>query len=199
MDKTEEQFQGFINVVSKPKITAIGDWARLGHTLKISEGFGFAVDIIEQNCIVNKNKLFFAGNGGSAAIALHQALDFFNNLNINTESFNDAAFLTCMANDYGFENIYARKILVIAQPGDVIAVISSSGKSENILKAAEAAKKNKCSIITMSGFDEDNPLREMGHVNFYVPSNSYRYVEASHSLYWDFILEMLIEKRKNKK
>ncbi len=190
------RFLEFINIVMAPEITLTADRFVLGRELKLAEGFEFAVEIIMDYCIQTKKKLIFIGNGGSAAISSHQALDFFLNLKIDARAFNDGSFLTCMINDFGYENIFAKPILTIARPGDVLAAISSSGKSLNIIKAVEVARAQGCQIITMSGFGKHNPLRKKGNINFYVPSASYRIVEAAHSLYWDFLLEMLIEKCK---
>ena len=189
------RFLEFMNVVMVPIIIAPLT-KKHAETLSLSAGFGKAVNIIYEQCIQRQGRLIFIGNGGSAAIASHQATDFFNNLNIDARAFNDPSLLTCMANDYGYENVFAKSIDVIGRKGDILAAISSSGKSPNILKGVEIAKMKECSIITMSGFRNDNPLRNEGDLNFYVPSVSYRIVEAAHSLYWDFILEMLIEKCK---
>ncbi len=190
------RFLNFINIVMAPEITMTADRFVLGRELKLAEGFEFAMRIIEEKCINEKKKLIFIGNGGSAAIASHQALDFFLNFDIDARAFNDGSFLTCMVNDFGRENIFAKPIAVIAQSGDVLAAISSSGQSIDIIRPVEIARNKGCQIITMSGFGSNNPLRKKGNVNFYVPSDSYRIVEAAHSLYWDFILEMLIEKLK---
>jgi len=191
-----DKFENFIKILRAPEVNFSCDRLLAGRTLE--EGIEGAVNLISKQCIDSGRKLFFVGNGGSAAIASHQALDFFLNLNIDSRAFSDGSFLTCMANDFGFENVFARPISVIAKEGDVLAAISSSGKSADILKAVEIAKKKKCHVITMSGFKANNPLRKTGDVNFYVPSNSYRYVEAAHSLYWDFILELLIDKEYKK-
>jgi D-sedoheptulose 7-phosphate isomerase len=199
--KVIDKFKDFIRIVIAPEITITRKRANaILHTerLRFSEGFEKTVNLITKRCVGEKNKLIFIGNGGSAAIASHQALDFFLNLNIDARAFNDGPFLTCMANDFGFENVFEKPIQIIAQAGDVLAAISSSGKSPNILKAIEAANRKRCFVITMSGFKSDNPLRKMGNINFYVSSHSYRYVEAAHSLYWDFILELLIDQEYEK-
>ena len=69
---------------------------------------------------------------------------------------------------------------MFGEEGDLVYCISSSGKSQNILNAATAAKQKKCAVITFSGFAEDNPLRTMGAYNFYLPSSSYGFVEIIH-------------------
>jgi D-sedoheptulose 7-phosphate isomerase len=194
--RANDKFENFIKILKVPEISLGADGFTPKRTLE--EGFEEIARLISKQCIDGRKKLIFIGNGGSASISSHQAVDFFNNLGIDARSFDSAPLLTCMANDFGYENVFAKPISVVAQEGDVLVAISSSGKSPNILKAVEAARKKGCRIITMSGFKSDNPLRKMGDINFYVPSNSYRYVEASHSLYWDFILELLIDEEYEK-
>ena len=69
---------------------------------------------------------------------------------------------------------------MLAQKGDILFAISSSGESKNILNGALKARQKGCHIITLSGFARENPLQKMGDVNFYVPSHSYGYVEIAH-------------------
>ncbi len=193
------KFLEFINIVMMPKISVMWRVPSIEgreEMLRFSKGFEEAVKLITKQCINKRKKLMFIGNGGSAAITSHQALDFFLHLKIDVRTFNDGPFLTCMSNYFGFENIFVKPISVIAQAGDVLVAISSSGKSPNILKAVKIARKKGCFIVTMSGFKPNNLLRKKGNINFYVPSASYRIVEAAHSLYWDFILEMLISRKK---
>ena len=161
------------------------------------EGFSHAILLIEERCVVNRKKLMFIGNGGSAAIASHQAIDFFNTCKIEAMAFNDPSVLTCLANDFGYEKAFARIMDVFAKEGDILGAISSSGSSKNILNAVEKAKEKGCFIITMSGFNPGNPLRRMGDLNFYARSDSYRRVEAAHLVYWDIIGEY-VSQEKNK-
>ncbi|MCK9573826.1 MAG: SIS domain-containing protein [Candidatus Omnitrophica bacterium] len=126
------------------------------------------------------NKLIIIGNGGSSSIASHIATDFLKNCNIPACAFNDPSLITCLSNDLGYEHVFAKPIEILARKGDVVFAISSSGKSQNIIKAALSARKKRCKLITLSGFDSDNPLRRLGIINFYVPSRSYGYVEIVH-------------------
>jgi len=126
------------------------------------------------------NKVMFVGNGGSAAIASHMANDFTKNGGIRAMSFNDASAVTCLGNDYGYEDVFWRQIEMHGLEGDVLIAISSSGRSPNILKAAEKAREIGCLIVTMTGFSKDNPLRQLGDFNLYVPSGEYGFVEISH-------------------
>lgn len=126
------------------------------------------------------NKLIFIGNGGSAAIASHMATDYSKNGNLRSLALNDGSMLTCLGNDLGYENVFAKQIDMLANAGDVLIAISSSGRSANILNAVEVARKRGCTIITLSGFEPDNPLRTKGSLNFYVKSRQYGYVEIGH-------------------
>ena len=139
----------------------------------------------------NGGKVIFIGNGGSAAIASHQAVDFWKNGGVRAIAFNDASLLTCISNDYGYKHVFEKPMEMFADPSDVLIAISSSGKSENILKAVEAAKSKGCSVITLSGFGANNPLRQQGHLNFYVPSDAYGFVEISHLIICHFIADRL--------
>ena len=135
------------------------------------------------------NKLIFIGNGGSAAIASHQAVDYWKNGKIPATAFNDPSLLTCISNDYGYEFVFEKPINMFAKKGDVLMAISSSGKSKNIINAVKCAKKKGLFVITMSGFSKTNPLRKYGDLNFYVPSKVYGHVEISHLILCHTILD----------
>src|SRR5580692_9341275 len=126
------------------------------------------------------NKIMFIGNGGSAGIASHLAIDFSKNGGLRSLAFNDPAALTCLGNDLGYENVFAKQIDLHARPGDLLMAISSSGKSPNILKAVDVAREKGCAVYTFSGFSPDNPLRTFGDLNFYVNSGEYGFVEITH-------------------
>jgi len=141
-------------------ILQFGDWAKATH----ADGF----------------KLLFVGNGGSSAIASHMAIDYTKNGGMRSLAFNDAASLTCLSNDLGYDQVFAKQITMHAREGDLLIAISSSGRSANIISAVEAARRVGCSVITLSGFGAENPLRMQGDLNFYVPSDQYGFVEISH-------------------
>lgn len=126
------------------------------------------------------NKIILIGNGGSASIASHITTDLLKNAKIPTIAFNDPSLLTCLGNDLGYEYVFQKPIHMLAKKGDILFSISSSGKSENILNATREAKKKGCFLITLSGFGKKNPLRRLGDINFYIPSDSYGYVEITH-------------------
>ncbi len=141
------------------------------------------------------NTVFFIGNGGSAAIAAHMAADFAKAAKVRTRCFNDAPSITAIANDVNFKEVFASQIDLHAEPHDVLVAISSSGKSGNILFAIAAARKLDMQVITLSGFEPDNPLRSSGDINFYVKSDQYGLVEVTHHAICHAILDTLIDDR----
>ena len=137
-------------------------------------------------------KTILVGNGGSAAIASHVAVDLTKNAGIRAVNFNEADLITCFANDYGYEHWLAKAIELYGEPGDVLIAVSSSGQSRNILEACQAARRRGvASIVTFSGFSPENPLRGLGDHNFWVESKAYNLVELTH-LFWLLALVDLI-------
>jgi D-sedoheptulose 7-phosphate isomerase len=136
------------------------------------------------------NKLIFIGNGGSAGIASHLAIDYSKNGGIRALAFNDGAALTCLGNDLGYEQVFAKQIELHGRPGDLLVAISSSGRSPNILNAVAAAWETGMDVLTFSGFRSDNPLRAAGNVNLYVPSTEYGFVEIGHLTLGHAILDL---------
>ncbi len=124
--------------------------------------------------------LYLIGNGGSAGVASHATTDFFNVAKIRATTLHESSLITCMANDFGYENAYARMIRQMVKPGDIVIAISSSGKSMNIRNAAEEATINGGYVVTLTGFARDNPLRSMGAINIWVDSCDYGLVEVGH-------------------
>ena len=92
----------------------------------------------------------------------------------------DAAALTALSNDEGYDQVFAKQIEYFGAQGDMLVAISSSGNSDNIVKAVRAARAKGCSVLTFSGLGADNKLRQMGDYNLYVPSGEYGFVEVVH-------------------
>ena len=128
-------------------------------------------------------KVIVVGNGGSAAMASHVAVDFTKAAGIRAVNFNEADLITCFANDYGYEHWVEKALEAYADPGDLAILISSSGKSLNIVKGVEKAKNMGVSGITVSGFLFDNPLRKLGDLNLWVDSTEYNIVEMTHHVW----------------
>jgi D-sedoheptulose 7-phosphate isomerase len=110
-------------------------------------------------------------------------------------AFNDSSLLTCVSNDFGYPQVFAKPFEMFADAGDVLVAISSSGRSENILLAVNMAKEKACKVITMAGFSDDTPLRFAGDLNFYVPSDTYGHVEIVHLTLCHCILDTIISRQ----
>lgn len=145
---------------------------------------------------IDKKKVIFIGNGGSAAVANHKALDFWFTGKIRGLSFSDDALLTCVSNDFGYSQVFSKPLSMFADSGDILVVFSSSGNSENIISATIKARQLGCKIITFTGFKTDNRLRQLGDLNFYIPSFHYNKVESVHLLLCDCILELIVAQRR---
>ncbi len=168
---------------------------RLGEPIPRTKAYDLALDL----CLAataGGHKLMFIGNGGSAAIASHMAIDFSKNGGMPAVCFNDGAALTCIGNDFGYEEVFARQLGFLARPGDVLFAISSSGKSPNILRAVDKAREMGCGVITMSGFLADNPLRSMGYLNFHVSLCDYGIVEVAHTALIHALVDLKITRAK---
>ncbi|MBM4135006.1 MAG: SIS domain-containing protein [Nitrospira sp.] len=165
-----------------------------GSPLGLVEGIEQAIAMVT-SCAGAGRKVIFIGNGGSAAIASHQAVDYWKNGGIRAIAFNDSSLLTCISNDYGHPHVFEKPVEMFADEGDVLIAISSSGRSENILRAVKAGQAKGCDLITLSGFKPDNPLRPLGRVNFYAASTSYGHVEITHLALCHCIVDTIIERR----
>ncbi len=139
------------------------------------------------------HKLIIAGNGGSAAMASHVAVDFTKAAGIRAINFNEADLLTCFANDYGYERVFEKAVDFYGDAGDLLILISSSGSSQNVVNVAKRAKELKMGVITFSGFNSGNPLRQAGDINFWVDNKAYNIVEMTHHIWLVAIADYLIE------
>ena len=137
-------------------------------------------------------KIIFIGNGGSAAIASHQAFDYWKNGKMRATCFNDASLLTGSANDFGYPGVFSNPLAMFATEKDVVVAISSSGKSENILHAAREARRIGCFVFTLSAFGPDNPLRALGDVNVYLDTMVYGHAELGHETILHTMLDYTI-------
>lgn len=172
---------------------------RQGVSLDLVVGINKAINLIV-SLTSEGAKAIFIGNGGSASIASHQATDFWKNGGMRAIAFNDSSLLTCLSNDFGYQYVFEKPIEMFADPGDILIAISSSGRSENIIRGVNAAIEKGCQVITMSGFAPDNHLRPMGNLNFFAPSNSYGFVEIVHLAICHCILDSIIaQNRKDAK
>ena len=114
---------------------------------------------------------------------------------VRAQVFFDVPLLTAITNDDGYEEVFEQPIRQWTDPGDVLVAISSSGRSENILRAARAAREAGADVIAISGFDADNPLRAMGSPSFWVDSHDYGAVESSHTILTHYLTDRAAARR----
>ena len=138
------------------------------------------------------SQVFFIGNGGSAAIASHMTADFMKNGGMRTYSLYDNAIMTCISNDYGYDQIFAKPLSMLGNYGDLLVAISSSGNSQNIVNAIHVAKEKHMFVITFTGFKTDNQSRCLGNLNVYVPCAEYGKVESIHQIILQQIVDMIL-------
>ena len=162
------------------------------------QGAGIAVEdgveiLLKTLCAVRERQgtVYLVGNGGSAAVASHAATDFFNTGGMRALTLHDPSTLTCFSNDYGYENAFSARLARLLTPQDLLIAISSSGRSPNILNAAECAHASSAGLITLTGFTADNPLRKMGDANYWLDSDAYGMVEIGHLFLLHYVADLL--------
>jgi len=137
--------------------------------------------------IKNGNKVLLAGNGGSAADAQHIAAELSGRFVKERKALPgialtvDTSALTAIANDYGYEHVFSRQVEALARPGDLFIGISTSGNSQGILNAFEAAKKLSCKTLGLSGRD-GGKMNGLCDLNIVVPSNITARIQEMHIL-----------------
>ena len=183
----KEYYDGLIGLIDSIRVT---DHA--GDQLNFYRGIEQAGGLVTSN---SSHKMIFIGNGASAAIASHMSTDFWKNGGIRAVAFNDGSLLTCISNDYGTDHLFEKPIEMFADEGDVLFAISSSGRSENILRGVQAARSAGGHVLTFSGFRPDNPLSNLGDLNFYVPAEEYGPVEILHHSICHCILDTIMKAR----
>ncbi len=130
-------------------------------------------------------KILFCGNGGSAADAQHLAAEFVNRFLLERPPLpalaltTDTSILTAIGNDYGFEQVFAKQVKALAAPDDILVAISTSGSSENVLRALQAAREKGVVTVGLTGGDGGEMLDRCDHL-LLVPSSSTPLVQEMH-------------------
>jgi D-sedoheptulose 7-phosphate isomerase len=132
-------------------------------------------------------KVLFCGNGGSAADAQHLASELVGRLDRSREReplaglalTTDTSALTAVANDYGYEDVFARQVRALGRPGDVLVCLSTSGRSGNVVRAAREARRAGIGIVALVG-PEDSPLDELAEVCLHLPGETSGLVQQGH-------------------
>ena len=142
--------------------------------------------------IKSENTVHIFGNGGSATIASHFSMDLTNNTKVKCLAYNDPAIITCYSNDFKYENWVSRAITKYGRKDDIVILISSSGKSKNMIKGIKAARKKKFkSVISFTGFEKENHLNKNSDISLWVNSKKYNLIENSHQFYLLMIVDLM--------
>lgn len=153
-----------------------------GNKMQIGEGLELWTERVRNIQQETKGVVFFCGNGASASMAEHMSHDYFQNAKINTTTCAEISHITAISNDISYDEVFSYRVKRILSGKDMLIGISSSGNSLNIVNAVEAAKQNDAFVITLSGMNQDNRIRRMGSLNFYVPLPTYGEVESAHAV-----------------
>lgn len=175
------------------------DWEtyknKIKEALDIFE-FDKAVLGVLKNSVRNNQKIFVAGNGGSAALANHYVCDLSKGANKDWENnlnryqaiclSSNIGYLTAISNDSHYQDIFKQQLVNLASPNDILILISSSGNSPNIVKAAEYAKERGLTVIGISGFSGGR-LKEVCHHSAHLNVLSYEVCEDIHGIFGHFL------------
>lgn len=150
-----------------------------------------------KTALINDKTIFWCGNGGSASQANHLSAELiggmyrekkspFKSICLNV----DSAFISAWANDDSYDNIFSRQLNALAQSGDVLIALSTSGNSINIINAAKYCNNNGIKIISFTGFD-GGEVKHLSDVNINIPINSTQRVQEIHILIGHLICDII--------
>ena len=147
----------------------------------------------------NENKLLLCGNGGSAADAQHIAAELSGRFEMDRKALNaqalhvNSSYLTAVANDYGFEDVYSRMIEASAKSGDVLIALSTSGNSKNVINAIKKANQMQMVTIGFSGND-GGIMKNLCKYNLIIPSENTARIQEAHILVGHIICKLIEQK-----
>lgn len=165
-------------------------------TPNLQQAFNLISDVVKNN-----KQILVAGNGGSAAIAEHLTCDWMKGTHHHSQATlkvhsltSNVALLTALANDFSYEDCFAKQVEYLGQAGDVLVLISSSGNSKNILNALAVAQAQKIKVIGLCGFS-GGQLKERADVVLHVPFANYGIVEDAHQAIMHSLAQFLAKQR----
>ena len=162
---------------------------------KIKNTINKSVDIILE-ALKRGNKLYFCGNGGSAADAQHLAAEFTGRFYLDRQALPaealhcNTSYMTAVANDYSYEDVYSRRIEGVSKPGDILIGLSTSGNSKNIIKALKVAKLNKLHTISLTGLN-GGLMKNHSDYLLDIPSENTPRIQECHILIGHIICQMV--------
>lgn len=159
------------------------------HDVDSSSFFDSLVDFIDEK-VKSNGRIFFFGNGASAAFSNHMALDWSKNGGVLSFSLSDSAMFTALANDYDYDSAFL-EFLKMNSPtlNDLIITTSSSGNSKNIVMVLEYCKKNNLKSFGLSGLNLGNKTEILASFSLFVPMKTYGMVECIHQIFHHILLD----------
>lgn len=155
------------------------------------------LDILKKKVLDTKaagGKVVFAGNGASAAIASHLALDFTKQAGIRSVTFHDPGLITAFVNDFGGDFWLSKACDMYVDPYDLAIFISVSGESPNVVNAANELAVRGIETVSFTGKAQSNSLGQAAVMNFWVDSHAYNIVECIHMVWITTVIDMIIGK-----
>ena len=158
------------------------------------ETFFTKINSILHSIQKSNNKIYFFGNGASAAFANHMALDFSKNGGILSYSLSDSSLLTALSNDYSYDDASVEFLKINKiDKNDLVITISSSGNSTNIINVIDYCNNNDINTISFSGLKPDNLSIKKSKFSIFVPAYTYGIVECCHQVIIHSILDMFMD------
>lgn len=186
MDKIKNIIQASIDT----KVKVLSDTALIERIAEVSKAVAAAFRA--------GNRVYFCGNGGSAADAQHLAAEFTGRFYSDREPLPaealhvNTSFMTAVANDYSYDEVYQRAVKAYGRKGDVLFGISTSGNSKNILLAQGEAKKRGMTVISFTG-ETGGKMKEQADYLFNVPSSDTPRIQETHILIGHIICQLVEE------
>lgn len=164
--------------------------------LKESAGIIAEVVVAINDCLTSRHKLLLCGNGGSAADAQHVAAEIVGRFACERSALpaialtTDTSIITALGNDYGFDQVFARQVEALAQKGDVVVGISTSGNSLNVIAALETAREIGAKTIGFTG-SKAGAIGKSCDICFYAPAENTARIQELHIAAWHGICEIV--------
>ncbi|MFC1741090.1 SIS domain-containing protein [Nanoarchaeota archaeon] len=175
------------------------------HINNALDNFEFDEEIpkLLKESIDKDQKIFVAGNGGSAALASHYVCDLSkgatNDWSKNFKRYkaiclsSNIGYMTAISNDAHYQDVFKQQLINLASPGDIVILISSSGNSPNVVEAAKWAKENGLKVIGVTGF-KGGRLKELSDHSAHMACESYEVCEDIHAVFGHFLAAHLRER-----
>ena len=162
-------------------LTVAKNFEALAHRESVVQS---AIDAVE-DALKRGNKIMFCGNGGSAADAQHLAAELIGRYQMERAALPalaltvDTSALTAIANDYSYDEVFARQLAGLGKPGDVLVALPTSGNSRNVLRAIETARATEITTIGMTG-ESGGQMRQLCDICICVPSDRTNHIQEMH-------------------